>query len=333
MLKKDWSNHSLIILLPFLCVVIIYATEAFTRYSFFECRSGNCSESIPKNIWKVFESDSAIGESPAADSADERQLLALRYSGRITWFFLSEIFLYVCIGTLVIASFLSTRVHQQPRIILSLGILIPAGMVGLFFHANPQLHMAIFLTLFENAITPDVPTIARNINFLNSLGNAALFSLLLASCILLRPVQNESLPESLKELSMKTKDMSIILYTGTALLVTAIMLKDAIYQWSLAYTAQDSSIEIARDFITSLLAWEGGFYTLVLAAAYLPAMLVLQRRAQLLMGPAVSETEKEIKFKELGMNFSLKESLPHILAILGPFLTGPVGDLLTGTFF
>ena len=123
-------------------------------------------------------------------------------------------------------------------------------MVGLFFHANPQLHMAIFLTLFEHAITPDVPTIARNINFLNSLGNAALFSLLLASCILLRPVQNESLPESLKELSTKTKDMSIILYTGTALLVTAIMLKDAIYQWSLAYTAQDSSIEIARDFIT-----------------------------------------------------------------------------------
>ena len=129
------------------------------------------------------------------------------------------------------------------------------------------------------------------------------------------------------------KYLRIILYTGTVLLVTAILLKKSIYQWSLAYTAQDDAIETARNFVTSLLTLEGGFYTLVLAAAYFPAALVLQRRAELLAGPSLDETEKEIKLKEHGMNFSLQESLPRILAILAPFLTGPVADLLTGNFF
>jgi len=183
MIKKDWSNLGFVAVLPFLCVAIIYATEAFSRYSFFECKNGNCSESIPAHIWKVFNADPTIGKSPTSEietNEEGRQAIALRYSGRITWFFISEIFLYVCIGSLIIGTFLSFQVSPPPRILWVLGSIILSSLVGLFFHANPKLHMAIFLTLFENAITPDVPKIAQIVNSLNSMGNAALFSLLLA---------------------------------------------------------------------------------------------------------------------------------------------------------
>ena len=336
MMKKDWSNYSVVALLPFLFVAIVYATEAFARNSFFVCNNSNCRESIPANIWKVLKIDPDTDKPSATDlieNDEERKVIALRYSGRMTWYFLGEIFLYVCIGSLAIASVLTSQLVPQSRIISALGVITLSLIVGLFFYGNPKIHMAIFLTIFGKAITADVPAIAQITNILNSLGNAAVFSLLIAICATLLPSQDDSFPGGMKQLSTRMKYLRIILYTGTLLLVTAILLKKSIYQWSLAYTPQDDAIDTARNFVTSLLTLEGGFYTLVLAAAYFPAALVLQRRAQLLVGTSLDETEKEIKLKEHGMNFSLKESLPRILAILGPFLTGPVADLLTGNFF
>jgi hypothetical protein len=338
-MKKDWSNYGVVALLPFLFVVIVYATEASARNSFFVCNNSNCNESIPANIWKVLRFDSDGGKSSATgplEDNEERKVIALRYSGRMTWYFLGEIFLYVCIGSLAIASVLTAQLFPQLGILWAFGVITLSSIVGLFFYGHPKIHMAIFLTIFGKAITADVPAISQITNILNSLGNAAVFSLLIASCATLLPYQDASsdasFPGGMKQLSRRMKYLRIILYAGTVLLVTAILLKESIYQWALAYTPQDDAIETARNFVTSLLTLEGGFYTLVLAAAYLPAALVLQRRAQLLVGPSLDEAEEETKLKEYGMNFSLKESLPRILAILGPFLTGPVAELLTGKF-
>ncbi len=343
-MKKDWSNYGVVALLPFLFVIIVYATEAFTRTSFFVCDQNerNC-ESIPGHIWKVLRIDSDTRTSSISDLTEtnaERKVVALRYSGRMIWFFFEEIFLYVCIGSLGIASVLISQLVPQRRIMWAFGViaLSLSFIVGLFFYSHPQIHMAIFLAIFVKAITPDLPAISDITNRLNSLGNAALFALLIAICATLLPSQDESIDASsaagLKGLSTRMKYLRIILYTGTILLVTAILLKKSIYEWSLAYIyPQDDAMETARNFVASLLTLDGSFYTLVLAAAYFPAALVLQRRSQVLVGLSLDETEQEVKLKEYGMNFSLKESLPRILAILGPLLTGPVAEFLTGKFF
>jgi hypothetical protein len=126
------------------------------------------------------------------------------------------------------------------------------------------------------------------------------------------------------------KNLRLVLYAGTLLLVVAMLVKKSIYQWSLAYTSQEAeAAKIAGNFVSSLLTIDGGFYTLVLAAAYFPAALVLQRRANLLANLPVEEAEKEKKFREYGLTFSFTESLPRNLAVLGPLLVGPVGELLT----
>jgi hypothetical protein len=129
------------------------------------------------------------------------------------------------------------------------------------------------------------------------------------------------------------RSLQAILYAGTFLLVTGVLLKKTIYEWSLAYLVQDETTAVVRTFLETLLTMEGVFYTLVLAAAYLPASLVLLRRAQLLVEPTLSTTEKEASLKEYGLTFSLKDSLPRILAILGPFLTGSAADLLSRNIF
>jgi len=336
MTKKDWSNYGLIVFIPILFVALVYATEAFTRNSFFVCGNGNCAEPIPANIWNVLRVDTNTDVSSSTDIQEDtegRKVIALRYNGRMNWFFLGEIFLYACLGSLVIAATLTFQLFSRLKILAAGGVIALSAIIGLFFHAHPEIHMAVFLILFEKAITDEVPVIAQTTNFLNSLGNAAIFALLLTICASLLPSQDESAPLDMKQLSTRIKYQRIVLYTGTFLLVTAMLLKKSIYQWSLAYTSQAEVLEFSKNFLAGFLTLEGGFYTLVLAAAYFPAALVLQRRAQVLIGLSVDEPEMGIKLKEHGINFSLKESLPHILAVLGPFLTGPVGDLLTGSLF
>ena len=84
------------------------------------------------------------------------------------------------------------------------------------------------------------------------------------------------------------------MYTGTVLLVLTMLLKKSIYQWALAYTAQEvQAADYARNFITSLVSMDCTFYTLVLAVVHGPAALVLQRQAQLLADSAVGEAEAE----------------------------------------
>ena len=174
------------------------------------------------------------GDQPsAADPAENneaRKVIALRYSGRMNWYFMAEIFLYVSIAALGIAAFITSQLSPAPRILSILTVIAFASVVGLFFYNHPEIHMAIFQTIFKEAISVDVPAIAQITNFLNSLGNAAVFSLLIAICATLLPFQDESLQGGMKELSTRMKYLRIILYTGTALLVTAILLKKSIYQ-------------------------------------------------------------------------------------------------------
>lgn len=341
-MKKDWSNYAVVALLPILLVAVAYTGEAFTRSSFFICsaRDSHC-ESILKNIWTVLKVEGTSDGSDAnqAGSDEVRNALALRYSGRMTWFLLREIYLYICIASLGIAAFLIFQwIHGdvRRRMLWTFLILVLAGIVGLFLYRHPQVHMAIFLALFTRVITPDLPDIANLTDRLNSLANAALFSLVVAICILLLPAREASPAESpatdLKEISRRMKSLRLILYTGTLLLVVTLLLKKAIYQWSLAYVPQDGALEAARNLLDAFLTLDGGFYSLVLAAVYLPAALILHRRAQVLVESSLGEPEQETKLKEFGLNFSLRESLPRLLAIIAPFLTGPIAQLFTSNF-
>jgi hypothetical protein len=334
MMKKDWSNYGFVAFLPFLAVMIVFLTEASARNSFYICSNGNCKESIPGNIWRVLKPDTGrTSTAELGDSDADRKIIALRYSGRMTWYFIGEIFLYVCAGSLAVASIFIFQLSPRARAEWTFGVVALSIIVGLFYYAHPEIHMAIFQTIFSQAISGDVPAISQFTRILNSLGNAALFSLLMAICVLLLPPTDAAAPDGLKQLAARMRRLRTILYTGTFLLVTAILLKEAVYQWTLAYIPQDDALETARNFLASLLTVEGGFYTLVLAAAYFPAALILHRRADLLVDQSVDEDAREAKLKEFGMNFSFKESLPRILAILGPFLTGPVGDFLNLKFF
>src|SRR5688572_18315852 len=119
-MKKDWSRSGLVALLPLIAVVTLYATYDKARNSFFFCKSGLCSEAIPQNIWKVFKIDpkpeaatanvaGVTAQDPASTEPQVRESTALRYSGRMTWYFLAMVYLFVCLGALATSSVIIFR--------------------------------------------------------------------------------------------------------------------------------------------------------------------------------------------------------------------------------
>ena len=340
-MNSDWSHSKLVVLLPLLAVVVLYASYLSVRNSFFVCDGNSwCTESIPLNVWKVlkFNAEPAPSTTSATDLALRdnklREATALKYGGRMTWYFLVMVYSFVCIAALAVAFITIFKLSPQRRVLWTCVSFVICFLVALILYKKPEIHMKIFLAIFEKSptektIPTDVPAIAGLTNFLDSVGNAAAFAVLLASCATLWPAHERSLPEGLRQLSQRMKYLRTILYSGTLLLVVTILLKSSIYQWSLAFTSrEDAAVKTASAFVSSLLSVEGGFYTLVLVAVYLPAAVILQRRANHLEGLPADEAARKKVLQENGMTFSFSESLPRILAILAPVLTGPIGDLL-----
>ncbi len=189
--------------------------------------------------------------------------------------------------------------------------------------------MSILKPLLEKTVKTDMGQIVEVANRVNSIGFAASFTLVLASCAILLPPNNHSSPDGLRELSKRMNYLRLVLYVGTLLLVVGVLLMRSIFHWSLAFIppTEDGVDKIVESFTSSIVTAEAGFYTLILAGVYLPAALILQWRARSLQKLPEDVSEKDKVLQGYGLTFSFKESLPRLVAILGPFLVGPVGEL------
>jgi hypothetical protein len=68
---------------------------------------------------------------------------------------------------------------------------------------------------------------------------------------------------------------------------------------------------------------------LLLAAVFLPTLYILHLRAKaLLKDSGFIASAQEEKLKAAGFSFSLSNTLPRVLAVIAPLLTGQIADLL-----
>jgi hypothetical protein len=168
------------------------------------------------------------------------------------------------------------------------------------------------------------------------------------------------------------RHLRLILYVGAVVLAVTVLRARANLKWALDYLpplavfAEKSAelltaklmYERLESFVTNTVTSVGVMNTLILAALYVPAALILQMRAGDLaeealvaepQEPAPEEPEerkagaatqepgvepkkkapdREEWLKSRGLSFPLKENLGRIAAILSPLLAGPVSDLL-----
>jgi hypothetical protein len=111
----------------------------------------------------------------------------------------------------------------------------------------------------------------------------------------------------------------LILYAGAALLVIEILRLSAVLHWSMSYlqplNEEKEALHLYENLssvISDVITVMGSLYTLLLAALYVPAAIILNGQS----------TSKKV-------DLPVSTHLLRLAAILGPLLAGPVGELLS----
>lgn len=118
------------------------------------------------------------------------------------------------------------------------------------------------------------------------------------------------------------KYLRTILYVGTFLLVVGILRIIFMMNWHLSFIStnpQDKLVELLTGFWKSSMTIQGGFYTILLAAIYLPAAYWISGRIERL-GKEKGELEAQ------GVNFKYTELIFKLLAIVSPLLVSGFGS-------
>lgn len=346
---KDKFRRAMIAAIPFVLVTLLVIGYGTSIKTYIRCEGSNNCLSIPENLGKFLVPDVPKVPEPIPDDADDAvrkkeikkyESYAARYGGRITWIFFRLAYIISCLVAFAIAcyvmysSFADKCCEKSKKdnraVFLILSAISLSSIFGILLYNHRKQYMSVLLPIFEKTIERDLKNIADVMTQVNSFGFAVCLFAVLATCSILYSANDKASRTGLKQLSTKMKYLQLILYVGTVMLVVGVLLIRSMYQWSLAFILRDEqAIKVAESFYSNLLAAEGGFFTLILAAVYLPAALILRSRADSLEGLPEENAEKEKQLKDYNLTFSFAESLPRLLAILGPLLAGPVGELFS----
>lgn len=357
------GGRFLIALVPIGFLLVLLALFSFSINQYIQCEPQACAQCAEKTCEQcsaencrkdgdaincesmlcALESIILEKEQDAVpDKFKKQEINVLRFNARTIFVFLANLYFLVCLlaagaSLYIIYKSLKDGVFYPLKkdTIYALAVTaIFAGVTALtamLLYEYSNLYMRVFnFFLARRGISADLPQAQWILKFVNSFGFAVCIMLYLTiSAILFSPLKRTN-PEGLLEASQKMKYLRTILYLGTLILVIGMLLIRSLHQWTMVFMLRtEGTVKIAENFFSNLLALDGGFYTLILAAAYLPAALIIRWQVEKVNGLPLADTEREKELQKYHLTFSLSESLPKIIAILGPILAGPIGELFT----
>jgi hypothetical protein len=153
---------------------------------------------------------------------------------------------------------------------------------------------------------------------------------LLAACSTLAPPISGLSPDP-KFYASQMKRLKEVLTAASAILVSGILHMGAWLRWPAALVADRAGQEAVLGTALAITLFWGVTFTLMLVATYLPAALLLARRAEVLLlerSPAANEPEPDKWLKDHGLFLSLQDHFPQFGLILAPLLASPLSSLL-----
>lgn len=262
-------------------------------------------------------------------------LRTARLSQRIVWGCSLAVYAGVSAGVIAAAAciiYLSlTGFHQGERIAAML--LIPAAnMLIVAPILSTTLPSSVMLPILQMTVGIDSPDITDIFRSIDALTLATAINLT-ASCsaILIYPKGDASINAQYMTRMMKL--MRTILYAGTSALIVAVMEKSALAHWAITYLPTATEQQAFSHLTASLTMARGVYYSLALLAIYLPTTLILRDQAEkVLQRPPEPDEDPSYRewLRSSGLAITFSDLLPKGVAILGPFLAGPIVEAIKG---
>jgi hypothetical protein len=305
--------------------------------------------------------DTGAAKTARLSTADSVRLEGLkiavrRYNARLVWAFfvaMGVVAALVAFGTAALLLTRSSVENPTSRSLegrtvpyyVRLGALLASSLVvGLVLFQIPEFHMSVMLSVLTRSIGAELQfgmaRIDEVMNFFNSFEQAASFALILACCLMLLPSHatdslDDRAPDAPADLERRLRpvlhrigNLRIFLFVATAMLVIGILRMQAVGDWAVTFVKPTEATVLASTG-TTLRGVMGAYFSLVLAAVYLPSAYVLRARAAALIAEAEVPPEvKEEAVARAGLSVSLGDAVPRVAAILAPLLAGPIGTLL-----
>ncbi|HEX5544008.1 MAG TPA: hypothetical protein VFX10_00860, partial [Nitrospira sp.] len=131
--------------------------------------------------------------------------------------------------------------------------------------------------------------------------------------------------------SLQMRRLKEVLSAASAILVAGVLHMGAWLRWPAALVADTKAHEALLGVALAITLFWGVTFTLMLVSTYLPAALLLARRAQALLLESPSQPsapDPEQWLKDHGLFLSLQDHLPQFGLMLAPLLASPLSSLL-----
>ena len=255
------------------------------------------------------------------------------YVAQASWTFAAGLYLLACVAALFTAGVVMNEIFSNSGIKSAWQSIL----IIMFVALDIALVMSVWASkdmsspaqqLLRATVGQDVSAINKYSRLFDALSLTATLSLACAASAILFQRDPKLEKENLRR---RQTLLRYLLYVGAALLAIAVMQLSARLGWGTSYLPAANGITpTVKSLVDGIVNSIGAFYALLMAAVYVPAALVLQSRVKQL-AEREAPNDPGTWLTNNGFSLSFSQYLPRILALLGPFLAGSVGDLLIRT--
>ncbi|HVF41974.1 MAG TPA: hypothetical protein VM936_03130 [Pyrinomonadaceae bacterium] len=261
------------------------------------------------------------------------------YASRLLWALLYAVALLAALVSLLVCGHVVWRSLEndfgEAGRVGALALVAAAGLAGLLLLGGlAKGNLPVMEPLMECVAKADVKSAQGAVRIGHLVGIFLALVLLLSGCATLWPTGKRAV-EAVGVIAERMRLLRMLLYAGMVALVVAVLRLDATFNWAMSPLPKDDAhVKLIESITASSLSAEAATYTLLLAAIYVPATLVLRRRARNLItkerGYTHAMGDEWLEKHGLNVEGSLKTVWPKLAAILAPLAVGSASELFKG---
>ncbi|OQW33797.1 MAG: hypothetical protein A4E19_02815 [Nitrospira sp. SG-bin1] len=261
---------------------------------------------------------------------------------RYIWLTTVVVALVAGLYAVIVCGMIIYQSHPRARLMVVTAVGIVFASIGLTFiwalDETHALYRAVFSFSYDNLrqagpqrISPDLLRYAMIVvSIVNVQAMVVPVVALLAACSTLAPPPTGRRPDP-EFYAMQLTRLKEVLAAASAILVSGVLHMGAWLRWPAALIADPAAHESVLGAALAITLFWGVTFTLMLVSTYLPAALILAKRAQALLcgnssQPVVAKPEEWLK--EHGLFLSLQDHFPQFGLMLAPLLASPLSSLL-----